>query len=76
MRVVRHIEGFEDRVFIALHYMADVKGMTAGQIASQMGITRNHLYEKCNWSAWKLARFCAVTGVRSDWLLGLGGEMT
>ena len=76
MRVVRHIEGFEERVLQALWYVKDVKGLSGSTVAERMGITRNHLYEKCNWSAWKLARFCAVTGVRSDWLLGLGGEMT
>ena len=75
MRRVRHIAGFEERVIEALHYAKDVKGLSGGQIADRMGIRRTHLYSNCNWSTWKLAKFCEATGVNPSWLLGLGGDM-
>lgn len=53
-------------------------GKSKSQIAREMGVDRKSLYASPSakgsdrsWHSGRLAAFCKVTGVSSDWLLGL-----
>lgn len=67
------IEGFHERKDQVLYEWVE-SGRKIKEIADAMGIARNHVYDRVNWSSGKLAKFCAVTGESADWLLGLKKE--
>lgn len=66
----RLIYGFWDRVDEA----ARASGIPKAEIARRMGYSRKVLYF-CNraqvLNGYALAKFCAITNVSADWLLGL-----
>ena len=66
-----YIAGFWDKVEMTV----GKTGLTKKQIAERMGTGRKVLnftrYDDRCMSALSLIRFCAVTGVSADWLLGL-----
>ena len=65
--------GFWDRVEQAI----TDSGMTKVQIAEKMDVDRKALYrpsdgsDERSWHSGRIATFCKITGVSSDWLLGL-----
>lgn len=72
-------DGFWDRIEIAI---AD-SGLSKNQIAEKMGIDRKALYHNKSaggsdrsWHSGRLASFCKITNVSSDWLLGLSKNKT
>lgn len=68
------IEGFPERLEQAI----EASGMSRNQIASLMGMERKVLLPSstgCQMGSGALAKFCAITGVSSDWMLGLRKEM-
>lgn len=68
------IEGFAERLDQAI----EASGMSRNQIASLMGMERKVLLPLttgCQMGSGALAKFCAITGVSADWLLGLKKEM-
>ena len=68
------IEGYKERLEEAVYQ----SGMTKKEIARLMGMDRKVLLPKSyGWQmgSGALARFCAVTGVSADWMLGLRKEM-
>ena len=67
-------DGFWNRVDEAI----EMSGMSKAQIANKMGVERKALYPRKgvtndtrSWHSGRLASFCKITGVSSDWLLGL-----
>lgn len=66
-----YIVGFWDRVEVVI----GKTGLSKKQIAKRMGVGRKVLnftrYDDRCLSALSLIRFCSVTGVSADWLLGL-----
>ena len=70
-----YIEGFWERLEEAVR----LSGMTKTEIARRIGCDRKSLYElsrtrrmlHCGY----MAKFCAITKVSADWLLGLKREM-
>ena len=73
MKTTKKIYGFHDRVQLAINLAIAKKGLTTSIIANEMGINKNHLYSDNQWGSYKVMKFCAVTGVSADWLLGLRG---
>ena len=72
MRRNNLIYGFWDRMEEAMFK----SGMTKLEISRRMGVDRKTLYaphDRRSLNSGYLARFCAVTGVSADWLLGLKG---
>ena len=68
------IDGFWKRVEQA----CAESGMTKKEIAERMGVERKTVYNKAsrdgyhgNWHSGRLKKFCEVTGVSADWILGL-----
>ena len=74
MKRIGHIEGFWERVEIAVGR----SGMSKIEITNRMGVNRKFLYgtDRENISSLHLAKFCAVTNTDANWLLGLKGEAT
>lgn len=66
-----NIEGYHERVREAIKE----SGMSAAEVARKAGIRRQTFYNTTMMHSGNLARFCAVTGVSADWILGLKGEM-
>ena len=71
-------EGFWERIDIAIK----LSGMSKAQIAEQMGVNRKALMPtpsdngtNRSWHSGRLAAFCKITGVSSDWLLGLSNQV-
>lgn len=74
MKTTVKIEGFAERLDQAI----EASGMSRNQIASLMGMERKVLLPLttgCQMGSGALAKFCAITGVSADWLLGLKKEM-
>ena len=74
MKTTVKIEGFAER----LHQAIEASGMSRNQIANLMGMERKVLLPSstgCQMGSGALAKFCAITGVSADWLLGLKKEM-
>ena len=71
MRVKGHIEGFWDRIEVAVAR----SGMSKREITDRMCVNRKLLYgtDRENISSLYVAKFCAVTGTDANWLLGLKG---
>lgn len=68
------IYGFEERVREVCNEW-QASGRRMEDLADLMGIGRSHLYTSGHmWQGYKIAKFCAVTGVSADWLLGLKEE--
>lgn len=68
------IEGFNERLELAIAE----SGMNRSEIARMMGMNRKVLIPSttgCQMSLGPLAKFCAITGVSADWMLGLRREM-
>lgn len=68
------IEGYKERLEEAVYQ----SGMTKKEIARLMGMGRKVLQPDtiyCQMGAGALMRFCAITGVSADWMLGLKKEM-
>lgn len=70
-----YIEGFWERLEEAVRE----SGLTKTEIARRIGCDRKSLYELSGAHrmphAGYMAKFCAVTKVSADWLLGLKREM-
>ena len=67
-------DGFWDRVEEAI----ESSKLSKNEIARQMGVNRKALYPSASdngtnrsWHSGRLASFCKITGVSSDWLLGI-----
>ena len=74
MRAKCYIYEYEERLAEAIEQC----GLSKTQIATRCGFDRKCFYpDKSNrmMSSGYLAKFCAVTGVSADWLLGLSKEM-
>ena len=68
------IEGYKERLEEAVYQ----SGMTKTEIARLMGMDRKVLLPEthyCQMGAGALMKFCAITGVSADWMLGLRKEM-
>ena len=68
------IEGYKERLEEAVYQ----SGMTKKEIARLMGMDRKVLQPEnryCQMGAGALMKFCAITGVSADWMLGLRKEM-
>lgn len=69
------INGFWDRVNQAI----DDSGKNKSQISKECGFQRGVLQGESDnrmLSVGSLAKFCSVTGVSADWILGLKREKT
>lgn len=62
----RYVRGFDRRRDEACYR----SGLTKAEIAKKCGFNRKTLYSR-NMNSLYLAKFCAVTHVSADWLLGL-----
>lgn len=74
MQTKMKIEGFPERLDQAI----EASGMSRNQIANLMGMDRKVLQPLttgCQMGSGALAKFCGITGVSADWLLGLKKEM-
>lgn len=74
MKTKMKIEGYAERLDQAI----EASGMSRNQIARLMGMERKVLLPLttgCQMGSGALAKFCAITGVSADWLLGLKKEM-
>ena len=69
---------FENTVFWdRVNQAVKESGMSKIQIADLMGVERKALSsrgDKSSWHSGRLASFCRVVGVSSDWLLGLSDK--
>lgn len=67
-----YIDGYDERLTEAML----VSGLSWSEIAQKTGISRNTLARNHTMMhSGHLARFCAVTGVSADYILGLKKEM-
>ena len=69
------IEGYDQRLSQAI----EESGLSALEIAKRMGVSRKTVQpgtRACGMHSSNLARFCSVTGVSADWLLGLRRDKT
>lgn len=70
-----YIEGFWERLEEAVR----LSGLTKTEIARRIGCDRKSLYELAGrhrmLQSGYMAKFCVVTKISSDWLLGLKKEM-
>ena len=68
-----YIYKYEERLEKAI----EKSGLSKTQIATRCGIDRKcfYPYNHRMMTSGNLAKFCAVTGVSADWLLGLSKEM-
>lgn len=68
-----YIQGYDERV----HRAIVESGMTKLEVARKMGCDHKTVLPARGvmMNSWNLARFCAVTGVSADWILGLRREM-
>lgn len=74
MKTTVKIEGFAERLDQAI----EASGMSRNQIANLMGMERKVLLPTstgCQMGSGVLVKFCGITGVSADWLLGLKKEM-
>lgn len=68
------IAGYQER----LEEAVGQSGLSKNEIARRMGMDRKVLltdYHYCQMGSGALMKFCAVTGVSADWMLGLRKEM-
>lgn len=67
---MKFIEGYHDR----LQEACDDSGLSKTEIARRCGMHRHAFYCDGMMNGYTLAKFCAVTKVSADWLLGLRRE--
>lgn len=65
------IYGYEDRIREAIFQ----SGMNITEVSRQMGIKRQNFYYGHQMNIGNLAKFCAITGVSADYILGLSREV-
>lgn len=65
------IQGYEDRVREAV----ELSGLTFSEIALRMDRRRQLFYTGTQMNLGNLAKFCAITGVSADYILGLSREV-
>ena len=68
--MARFIEGYHER----LEEACRESGLSKAEIARRCRMKRSCLYNDGMLSSFFLAKFCAVTKVSADWLLGLKRE--
>lgn len=68
-----YTQGYDERVNRAIVET----GMSKAEVARKMGCDKKtvHTTRGVMMNSGNLARFCAVTGVSADWILGLRREM-
>lgn len=69
------VEGFRDRLYEAI----EDTGLSKTAMAEKCGFSRKIFYD--GWESFRsqlnsgyLMKFCSITGVSADWLLGLSKE--